>query len=117
MSVSFPFQPQHTWRKLGYLLFTDSLNYREVINQNPQWNVTQLPPIGAQLRVTNTAVSGNGLVQGNFIFGTPLSGNDFDIFPFITEEDYIAALVKYSPSSVTNREEVNGYALDSVIPG
>jgi len=46
MTVSFPFQQQHTWRKLGYLYFTDSLDYRQVLEENPQWKVTELPPWG-----------------------------------------------------------------------
>lgn len=115
MTVSFPFQQQFTWRKLGYLLFSDSLAYREVLEQNPQWNVTELPPLGAQLRVRQTAQSTNTLTQGDFIFGEPLDDNNLEIFPFTTNESYVKALVKYSSSAVANREAINGYALDSEV--
>jgi len=113
MTVSFPFQQQFTWRKLGYLLYSDSLSYREILEQNPQWDVTELPPLGAQLRVRNGSGSSNTLSQGSFIFGEPLNGNNLDIFPFDSEESYVKALIKYSPSAVKNREAVNGYTLDS----
>jgi hypothetical protein len=115
MTVSLPFQPQFTWRKLGYLFYTDSLDYREVLEQNPQWNVTELPPLGAQLRI-NGGARFNSLSQGNFIFGLPLDDNQRDIFPFSTEESYAKALVRYSTSAVKNRDVINGYSLDSQLP-
>lgn len=113
MTVSFPFQQQSTWRQLGYLYFTDSLSYREVLEQNPQWNVTELPPIGAQIRIGSTLNSTGGLVQGSFIFGPTLGATKFDIYPFDTTEAYVKSLVKYSPSAVLQRDKVNGYSLDS----
>ena len=59
MTISVTFQQQDTWRKLGYLYFTNSLDYRTVLEENPQWKVTELPPIGAQLRITPTANQGS----------------------------------------------------------
>jgi hypothetical protein len=115
MTVSVPFQQQFTWRKLGYLFFTDSLDYRQVLEQNPQWNVTQLPPIGAQIRIRETSSSTGGLVQGSFLFGQPIDDTKFEIYPFDSVEDYVKSLVKYSPSAVQQRDKVNGYSLDSEI--
>lgn len=115
MTVSLPFQQQFTWRKLGYLFFSDSLDYREVLEQNPQWKVTELPPLGAQLRITSGEMTSNGLSQGNFIFGNPLNGNNLTIYPFDTQKEYVEALVKYSPSAVSQREVINGYTMDSTV--
>jgi hypothetical protein len=115
MTVSVPFQQQFTWRKLGYLFFTDSLSYREVLEQNPQWKVTELPPIGAQIRVSAAQNEISGLVQGNFIFGNPLADSKFEIYPFDTIEDYTKALIKYSPSAVAQRDKINGYSIDSEV--
>lgn len=115
MTISLPFQQQSTWRKLGYLYFTNSTSYREVLEQNPQWKVTELPPVGAQLRITSSQANTSGTVQGNFLFGTAVNGNQLDYFPFDTEEDYILSLVKYSPSAVKNREAINGFTLDSEV--
>jgi len=71
MSVSFPFQQQFTWRKLGFLYFTNSLSYREVLEENPQWKVTELPPVGAQIRLSNVSPQSTpgGITQGSFILG------------------------------------------------
>ena len=113
MTVSLPFEPQFTFRKLGYLYFTDSLSYREVLEQNPQWTVTELPPIGAQLRITGANSSGGTLTQGSFIFGLP-SGEQADaIFPYDTEQEYVTALNRYTVQGVVERATVNGITLDS----
>lgn len=114
MTISLPFQQQFTYRKLGFLFFTDSLSYREVLEQNPQWRVNELPPLGAQLRISNARGISNGLRQGGFVFGLP-AADVADIFPFGTQRSYVEALVKYSPSAVKDRVVVNGYTLDSEI--
>jgi len=113
MTVSIPFQPQFSWRKLGYLYFTDSLSYREVLEQNPQWTVTELPPIGAQQRITGANSFGGTLTQGSFIFGLP-SGEQADaIYPYDTEREYLTALNRYTVQGVVERATVNGITLDS----
>ncbi len=113
MTVSVPFQQQFTWRKLGYLYFENSLSYREIFEQNPQWNVTELPPIGAQLRIKGQNSASGGLSQGNFIFGvSPVSLND-SIFPYDTVSSYKTALNRYTLQGVVDRDSLNGITLDS----
>jgi hypothetical protein len=115
MTVSLPWQPQFTWRKLGYLYFTNSLDYRTVLEENPQWKVTELPPLGAQLRlspVTSNSTPG-GLTQGYFVFGLPTGQETNDIFPFETETGYNLALNRYTLQGVIDREEINGITFDS----
>ena len=117
MTVSLPFQQQDTWRKLGYLYFTDSLNYREVLSQNPQWKVTELPPIGSQLHISPSENSGGtpgGLTQGSFIFGLPNGQAEQEIYPFNTKDEYDLALYRYTLQGVVNRESINGFSFDSV---
>ena len=116
MTVSLPFQQEHTWRKLGYLYFTDSLNYREVLLQNPQWKVTELPPVGAQLHISPSENSGGtpgGLTQGSFIFGLPNGEAELEVYPFDTEEEYTTALDRYTLQGVVERESINGLTFDS----
>lgn len=116
MTVSVPFQQAFTWRKLGYLYFTNSLNYREVLEQNPQWKVTELPPLGAQIRLsasTNAPGTPGGLSQGSFIFGLSAGQQQADIFPYETEESYSIALNRYTLQAVLDREEINGITFDS----
>ena len=116
MTVSVPFQQQDTFRKLGYLYFTNSLDYREVLTQNPQWKVTELPPIGAQLRISpsaNASGTPGGLTQGSFIFGLPSGEAAANIFPYDTEQAYTAALNRYTLQGVIGREELNGITFDS----
>lgn len=116
-TVSRPFEQGDTWRKLGYLYFTNSLSYREVLEQNPQWTVTQLPPTGAQIRVTPSSLSGGE--QATFLFGTTSTETEDLIFPFSTSDEYIAALNRYPLESIENKNELNGWSQDdySVIYG
>lgn len=117
MTVSVPFQQQHTWRKLGYLYFTDSLEYREVLTQNPQWKVTELPPLGAQLRLSpavNTVGTPGGLSQGSFIVGQPTGQNAANIYPYDTPEAYTEALNRYTLQGVIDHETLNGITFDSI---
>ena len=113
MTISLPFQQQFTFRKLGYLYFENSLSYRQVLEQNPQWKVTELPPVGAELRVQGAQGSAGGLTQGNFIFGLPLGDQRDVIFPFETEPEYVAALNRYTLQGVVGRQTINGVTLDS----
>jgi len=116
MTVSVPFQQQFTWRKLGYLYFTNSLDYRQVLEQNPQWKVTELPPLGTQIRLSasaSTMGTPGGLSQGSFVFGLPTGEVQNDIFPFETEKSYNQALNRYTLQGVIDREEINGITFDS----
>jgi hypothetical protein len=116
MTVSFPFQQQFTFRKLGYLYFTNSLDYRQVLEENPQWKVTELPPLGAQIRLSpasNTAGTPGGLSQGSFVFGLPSGEQRNEIFPYDTETDYNVALNRYTLQGVVDREQLNGITFDS----
>jgi hypothetical protein len=99
------------------LYFTDSLDYRTVLEENPQWTVVELPPIGAQIRVSPSPTSSGtpgGLTQGSFIFGLPAGEESFTIFPYDTEGDYTAALDRYTLQGVVDRESLNGITFDSV---
>jgi hypothetical protein len=109
MTVSIPFDQSYTWRKLGFLYFTDSLSYREVLEQNPQWEVTELPPVGAQLRISSVgAQASNALSQGSFVFdGTDNPVQEF-IYPFDTLEDYVVSLVRYPEAALANVNQING---------
>ena len=115
MTVSLPLQQQFTWRKLGYLFYTDSLEYRAVLERNPQWSVTELPPIGAQIRLPDPYSSVGTLQQGSFLTGTSAESTLDDIFPFDTVAEYDAALNKYTLQGVVEREALNGYSVDSSV--
>jgi hypothetical protein len=116
MTVSFPWQPQYSWRKLGYLAYTNSLQYREVLEQNPQWSVWELPPIGAQMRLTSaptTSGTPGGLTQGSFITGESTGDASDAIFPYDTQKEYNTALYRYTLQGVLDRESLNGITFDS----
>lgn len=116
MATSVPFLGGDTWRKLGYLYFTNSLDYRQVLEQNPQWDVTELPPVGAQLLISSTEESGGaaGLTQGSFI-NTGVDDTDIkEFFPYATESEYDEQLNKYTLQGVVERDRINGITFDSL---
>ena len=112
--ITVPFQPQFTWRKLGYLFYTDSVEYRKVLENNPQWSVTELPPLGAQLAIQSelSATSG-GLQQSTFVFGLTAGDESDVIFPYDTTAEYRTAVDRYSVYSVLFQDQLNGYSADS----
>lgn len=113
--ITLPFQPQFTWRKLGYEYYTNSLEYRAVLELNPQWNVTELPPIGAQLLLPSPDSSRGGLQQATFISGSPSEATSDEIFPYNTTTEYVDALSRYTVQGVFLRESLNGYTSESEV--
>lgn len=115
--TSFAFQQQLNWRKLGYLFFTNSLSYREVLEQNPQWNVTELPPVGAQMVLNGSEAGGSiGGIAGTSLMPSQQGGesNDTDFFPFNNPAAYAEAVNRYNLYGVIFRESLNGYCADSL---
>jgi hypothetical protein len=112
--ITVAFQPQFNWRKLGYLFYTDSMKYRDVLNNNPQWTVTELPPLGAQLSIqSELSATNGGLQQSTFVFGLT-AGNESDvIFPYDTTTEYQTAVDRYSVYSTLFQDSLNGFSADS----
>jgi len=109
---TFPFPPGMDWGKLGFTLYSNSLSYREVLEQNPQWTVTELPPIGAVLEVTGGLETGR--LQGSPLsFGANSVGVTDAIFPFDTVDSYLSSLNKYSAAALKSVEKVNGLSMVS----
>jgi hypothetical protein len=113
--ITVVFQPQFNWRRLGYLFYTDSMKYRDVLNSNPQWNVTELPPLGAQLGIeTGVNATNGGLLQTSFIFGLTAGNEEDEIYPYNTKTEYADAAERYTMYSVLFQDSLNGYSSDSI---
>jgi hypothetical protein len=112
MTVTIPFEPGYTWRKLGYLYFTNSLAYRDVIEQNPQWDVTELPPVGAALRISN---GGENNVEGSsFLTGVDNFSVQDIIFPYQNTSEYLEAISRYTTQTVIEVNRLNGFSQDDL---
>lgn len=109
---TFVFQPGMTWRKAGFALYSNSLSYREVLEQNPAWSVTQLPPPGTVLK-GSSSTSARGASQQPSVYSLQSVNNSNDYYPFQSEKDYYKALSLYSSSSLKSVERVNGLTSDS----
>jgi hypothetical protein len=84
------------------------------LDENPQWNVTELPPLGAQLSLQTELNGMTGGVQGStFVFGLTAGDESDVIFPYNTTQEYQAALDRYSLYSVFFQDSLNGYSADS----
>jgi hypothetical protein len=108
----FTLTPDQTWRKLGYLLHGDSLQYRKVLEDNPGWSMDELPPVGTTLVTSGKGNSGLSTVPQ--LIGGKGSPTQEDIFPFSSIEEYNKAMQRYSPISLMSAEESNGLTIDSI---
>lgn len=114
MNISITWNPGDTWRKLGYFYYTNSLQYRSVIEQNPQWSVTEEPPIGTVLVLNvNEARMRAATNNDGFFVNTENAGVLEQIFPFDNLEEYEAQAQKYNLYSLINYNEINGYTMDT----
>jgi len=101
-----------TWRKLGYGFYSNSLAYRQVLDNNPRWSVVELPPPGTVL-VGGTTNSGAGASQQSPIFGRSSGQEVLDFYPFSSEGEYFSSLSLYSRSSLREVSRLNGWSMDS----
>lgn len=114
MNVSITWNPGDTWRKLGYYYYTDSLKFRAVIEQNPQWSVIEEPPVGAVLSLEVDSARNISTTNNSGFFS--LETDEFAqeaIFPFEFQEQYDSQIKKYSIYSLINYNELNGYTQDT----
>jgi hypothetical protein len=110
---TFPLPSNYDWKKLGYVLYGNSVDYRKVIADNPQWSLDYLPPVGTTLRFQGEKKTGVHSSGVSPIAATSASFSP-EIFPFSSEEEYLKALERYSPDALLSVEETNGWTLDSV---
>lgn len=114
MNISITWNPGDTWRKLGYFYYTNSLDFRSVIEQNPQWSVTEEPPVGVVLSLdVNSQRVLSSTNNDGFFVDTENAGVLERIFPFESLEEYEAQASKYNLYSLVNYNEVNGYTMDT----
>jgi hypothetical protein len=102
-----------TWRKLGFAIYSDSLAYREVLNQNPAWDVTELPAPGTVLRKSPSSASGAGASQQPSIFSQVAGQASLSYYPFTSQNEYYASLFKYTSLSLKEVDRNNGWTSDS----
>jgi hypothetical protein len=114
MNISITWNPGDTWRKLGYFYYTNSLDFRSVIEQNPQWSVTEEPPVGVVLSLdVNSQRVLSSTNNSDFFVNTENAGVLERIFPFDSLAEYDTQASKYSLYSLVNYNEVNGYTQDT----
>lgn len=109
---TIPWQPGFTWRKLGYITQSSSLAYREVIEDNPGWDVVTEPAIGTVIRLSDTNQMGqiDSLPVGP---GGSSAQVAAEVFPFETYADYVSAIARYSTGALMNTDRTNGFSMDS----
>lgn len=115
---TFIFQSGMTWRKAGYSFFSDSTSYREVINANPVWDITSTPPPGSGLYQPGYSGSGSASFPAlsSPIGGETFVNSDSKYYPFLSEQEYVESLIKYSPSALMDVERYNGWTMSSDKP-
>jgi hypothetical protein len=106
------FQPGVTWAKLGFGVYSDSLSYKAILDENPQWNVLEYPPAGTPISVDSVDFNSGSGGQGISILSA-LSTSEEDYSPYDTKLEYMRALFRYSSTALANASDINGYTIDS----
>jgi hypothetical protein len=109
---TFTFGPNFTWRKAGFLFLSNSLAYRDVLNANPEWDITSSPPPGSTLVKPNSSGVG-GLNMAPITTQSFPSPSPETYYPFDSRDEYILAVIRYSPSALKSVEKCNGYSSTS----
>lgn len=112
---TFVFQPGMTWRKLGFAMYSDSLAYREVLDNNPAWDVTQVPSPGTVLYGSTSQSSAGGASQQPSVFSQPEGQASIDYYPYSSQNAYYTALCRYTPPVLKKVERLNGWTSDSYL--
>lgn len=113
---TFVFQPGLTWRKAGFALFSDSLAYREILEANPVWDITQSPPPGSLVNSpASSSVSASGTVAMRSMASATYSSSlpPENYYPFETSGDYFNSLNKYNFGSLKSVDRNNGWVATS----
>jgi hypothetical protein len=111
--ASLSFQSGSTWRKLGFALHSNSLAYRDVLEDNPQWNVMSNPPVGTALRTRSSTQVSAGASSMSPLIVTSSVGDSLTYFPFDNRSDYVASVAKYTTSALNDVERLNGWSENS----
>lgn len=107
---TFVFQSNYTWRKTGFVFLSDSLAYRETLNNNPGWDITATPPPGSSLIQPNRIGLG---VTDTAAVGAGSNVDPLSYYPFDSREEFILSLARYNPSTLLNVDRYNGWSADS----
>ena len=113
MKTTVTWSPGDTWRKVGYLTYQNSLDYRYVLEQNPEWNMTITPPVGTVIQLQTGGASPGKLNMTSPFWDQPTEVQVQDYFPFSDQAEYEAQIVKYSFYALVNNDQLNGYTADS----
>jgi len=115
MEQTVTWGPGDTWRKVGYLTYQNSLDYKYVLQQNPQWNMTATPPVGTVIKLDTNGSQAGTLNSVDPFWEQTAYNEDRIYFPFDTPQEYEAQVVKYTFYALSNNQELNGYTADSKV--
>lgn len=108
---NFVLQSGSSWGKLGFVFFSDSTSYREVLEANPFWDITKMPVPGSILKEPdNSGLPSSGLTQSSITVSvdTGQYSADDTYYPYSNAQEYYQALSKYGSYALSHVEEING---------
>ena len=120
------------WRVLGYLYYRNSLEYRQLINLNPSFDIRYTPAPGIEINATGQVGRGeaepNPLGPGGTLMATDTTINltsngtlgaqypatqDSNFFPWDNIGTYMNRLGQYTAAALLDSDRINGNMLDS----
>lgn len=113
MKTTVTWGPGDTWRKVGYLTYFNSLDYKYALQQNPQWNMTETPPVGTVIELSTNGMTAGVLNAVSPFWDQPSEAAADFYFPFENATEYESRVAQYSFYALANSNELNGYSSDS----
>ena len=107
------FRDTDTWRKIGYIEYGDSRNFREVLESNPAWDIGFHPAEGDIIFINNNAGEESiGRLETipltDFAGASnPVENNSF--YPWSSPENLYKRLNQYTEYALENTDELNGF--------
>lgn len=105
-----------TWRKLGFINYGDSREFRKVLEANPNFDIGNHPAEGDLVFIDESSIANNTTGNLNTVNLTDFAGTDRaqgieDDYPWTNYEDLYKRLGNYTSYSLENYEELNGQTI------
>lgn len=110
-----PWRGDSTWRKLGFIHYGDSREFRKVLEDNPNFNIGFEPPEGDLIFIEddlsisdNTSGNLETITLTDFAGATTVNGPEDD-YPWTSYGELYKRLENYTSYSLENYEDLNGF--------
>lgn len=127
MDTYYTWKGGDTWRKIAYLYYGDSRQWRRLLELNPSYSINEHPAEGLRIKVAEPSTTTTAKIKQGSLrqspttldlrstssAGTPTDVSDrFNPWPWSTKQKAIDRMTKYTFQSLLKPENANGLSMD-----